>query len=153
MTNRSKEMLLALAPEAQPIFERFLCLLDKKVGDTYYIIFEGKRSVRVQEAYYAQGREPLEKVNFLRKLAGLYLLKTEKENYMITWTLKSKHIEGLAMDILPVDGRGNPTWDLAHYRRQFETIRNCGRAAGLECGADWADPQTDWPHYEIKRIV
>lgn len=150
MTERTKRMLCELAPSAQAAFQAFFERLDKEIGDDRYIAFEGRRSVRTQEAYYAQGRQPLADVNNLRKAAGLYLLRSERDNLMITWTLKSKHIDGLAMDVLPADGAGNPTWDLAHYRGAFETIRDCGFAAGLECGADWAAPKTDWPHYEVK---
>ena len=151
MTQRSIKMLAALDTAAQPVFKDFLTRLDKEVGDDRYIVFEGRRSKHVQEAYYAQGRKSLVEVNAIRKTAGLYLLKSEKDNYEITWTLKSKHLDGLAMDVLPVDGKGNPTWDLAHYRKTFQKIRDCGFAAGLVCGADWAAPKTDWPHYELRQ--
>jgi len=148
MTENSVKKLEGLSSTAQPVFKEFLNLLDKELGEDRYVVFEGRRSVLVQEAYYAQGREPLEDVNKKRAAAGLYLLRSEKDNYVITWTLKSKHIDGLAMDVLPADGMGNPTWDFAHYRSVFETIRDCGRRAGLTCGADWtATP--DWPHYQI----
>ena len=148
MTERSRRMLEGLDPAARPKFEEFLKRLDGALGESQYIAHEGRRSKEVQEAYYAQGRETLEKVNELRKAAGLYPLRGEKDNYKITWTLKSKHIDGLAMDVVPADGAGNPTWDLAHFRMEFEDIRDCGRAAGLACGADWPPPQADWPHYE-----
>ena len=134
---------------AQPVFENFLKRLDAVMGDDQYIVFEGRRKTAVQEAYFAQGRELLDDVNRKRSSCGLYLLRNDKDNYIITWTLKSKHIEGFAMDVLPVTGAGQPTWDLAHYRNKFEAIRECGRASGLNCGADWF-PNTDWPHYEIK---
>jgi hypothetical protein len=143
-------MIEELDRRAQPVFTDFLLRLDLYLGENQYIVFEGRRSLKVQQAYYAQGRKALEEVNSLRKQAGLYLLRSEADNYAITWTLKSKHIDGLAMDVLPVDGAGNPTWDLAHYREAFEQIRFCGKEAELVCGADWPSPQTDWPHYEIK---
>jgi len=149
MTENSVKKLEELDPVAQPIFREFLNLLDKELSEDRYIVFEGRRSVLVQEAYFAQGMLPLEAVNKKRAEAGLYPLRSEKDNYRITWTLQSKHIDGLAMDVLPTDGRGNPTWDLTHYRKAFETIRDCGRKAGLTCGADWPDPKTDWPHYQV----
>jgi hypothetical protein len=124
--------------------------LDGSLGDGAYIVFEGLRSEKVQKAYFAQGRASLETVNEARKEAGLYLLSSEKQNYKITWTMESKHLEGLAMDILPATPDGQPTWDLAHYRKQFELIRDAGRAAGLVCGADWPEAQRDWPHYEVR---
>lgn len=50
------------------------------------------RTAQYQLALYAQGREPLDKVNRLRKIAG-YAPITELENKMkVTWTLASDHI-------------------------------------------------------------
>lgn len=151
MTERSMRMLAELDAAAQPVFEGFLERLDKELGEDRYIVYEGKRSRERQTAYYAQGRRSLEEVNALREAAGLYLLRGDRDNYKITWTLGSKHIDGLAMDVLPVDGGGNPTWDLGHYGKAFASIRACGRLAGLVCGADWPAPQTDWPHYEMRQ--
>jgi hypothetical protein len=150
MTERSKRMLALLRPEARQRFTSMCERLDKSLGDDAYIIFEGVRTEKVQTAYFAQGREPLEEVNKKRKDAGLYLLTSEKQNYKITWTMNSKHLKGLAMDILPVKPDGDATWDIAHYRRQFELIRDAGRSAGLICGADWPEAQRDWPHYEVR---
>jgi len=147
MTERTAKILEGLSPVAQPIFRDFLNLLDKELGEDRYIAVEGRRLLAVQEAYHAQGRETLEEVNKKRAAAGLYLLRSEKDNYIITWTLKSKHIDGLAMDVVPTDSAGNPTWDLAHYYKTFVIIRDCARKAGLTCGADWNPP--DWPHYQI----
>jgi hypothetical protein len=148
MTERSIRMLSELNSLAQPIFEGFLLCLDKELGEARYIVYEGIRSKLKQEAYFAQGRQGLGAVNALRKQVGLYLLTSEAQNYIITWTLKSKHIDGLAMDITPVNGAGEPTWDLGHFWNTFVKIRDCGRNVGLVCGADWKPP--DWPHYEIR---
>ncbi len=148
MTERSKRMIAELDPRAQPIFVDFHILLDKELGESQYITYEGLRKSLVQEAYYAQGRQSLGAVNALRCLAGMRPLRSEADNYIITWTLKSKHIDGLAMDVLPVDGTGKETWDLGHYWKQFNIILDCGRAVGLICGADWKP--ADWPHHEIR---
>ena len=150
MTGRTKKLISQLDRRAQFAFTRMCKLLDERLGEDGYYIYEGLRTQETQEAYYAQGRESLTSVNEKRVKAGLYLLRNEKQNYKVTWTLKSKHLEGKAMDILPLTAEGNPTWDLAHYRAQFEIIRDCGRNAGLECGADWEEANRDWPHYQIK---
>lgn len=147
MTDRSVRMLGELDKRAQPKFKDFLYKLDTVLGEDQFIVHEGIRKKIVQEAYYAQGREKLEAVNEKRNTAGLYLLRSENDNYIITWTLKSKHIDGLAMDVVPVNGKGDPTWDMAHFWNKFTAIRDCGKEAGLVCGADWKTP--DWPHYEI----
>jgi hypothetical protein len=150
MTERSKKMIALLRPEARQRFTNMCETLDNSLGEDAYLIFEGVRTEKVQSAYFAQGREPLEKVNEKRKDVGLYLLTSEKQNYKITWTMNSKHLSGLAMDILPINHNRVPTWDIAHYRRQFELIRDAGRTAGLVCGADWPEAQRDWPHYEVE---
>ena len=147
MTERSVKKLEGLSSVAQPVFKEFLNLLDAELGEDRYIVYEGRRTVAVQEAYYAQGRESLEDVNKKRSAAGLFSLQSERDNYPITQTLRSKHIDGLAMDVVPVDGKGNPTWDLAHYYKFFAVIKDCGKKVGLTCGADWNPP--DWPHYQI----
>ena len=150
MTERTKKMLADLNARAQPTCTEFMLRLDEVLGEHQYIVWEGRRTQAVQEAYFAQGRQPLEEVNTLRKAAGLYLLRSDKDNYTITWTLKSKHLDGLAMDVLPVDGAGKATWDYAHYKKFFGIILSAGMNAGLECGANWPADKTDWPHYEIK---
>jgi len=94
MTERTRRMLADLDERARPYFEDFFNRLDSSIGDGQYIAFEGRRTLLVQEAYHAQGRETLEIVNKKRAAAGLYLLRSEKDNYIITWTLKSKHIDG-----------------------------------------------------------
>jgi peptidoglycan L-alanyl-D-glutamate endopeptidase CwlK len=144
-------MIAGLDPKAQPVFTAMCEALDKALGEKKYIVFEGRRTKAVQEAYYAQGRQSLAEVNALRKKAGLYLFTKETENaHKITWTMKSKHLDGLAMDIVPTTPEGNPTWDLNRYIDQFKTIRDCGRDAGLDCGGYWDEAQRDWPHYQLK---
>jgi len=63
-----------------------------------YVILETRRTKEVQEAYYAQGREPLSRINALRSLAGLNPIGEAEGKRIITWTRKSKHIDGLAVD-------------------------------------------------------
>jgi hypothetical protein len=84
MTERSRKMISELNPRAQPVFTDFFTGLDNFIGENQYIVFEGRWTVRVQEVYYAQGKKPLAEVNALRKLTGLYLLWSEKDNYEIT---------------------------------------------------------------------
>ena len=67
---------------------------------------ETLRSQEVQNAYYAQGREPLDNTNAKRKIAGLPPITDAENKNMITWTLKSKHSSGKAMDLYPIDKNG-----------------------------------------------
>lgn len=146
MTERSKKMISELCTEAQHIFTKFIENLDHYLGEENYIIFEGKRSIEKQEAYYAQGRKTIEYVNELRKKVGLYALSESENKNRVTWTMNSKHIDGLAMDILPLNNAGNPTWDYVSFKKEFDLIIFCGKRFGLISGSDWEPP--DIPHFE-----
>jgi peptidoglycan L-alanyl-D-glutamate endopeptidase CwlK len=96
------------------------------------VIIETDRSQAVQNAYYAQGREPLDAVNSLRKIAGLYLL-IERENTVVTNARVSNHTGGNAVDICPeIHGKpGCPRWNAPQ-----EVWDRMGKIAE-ECGLDW----------------
>ena len=66
-----------LIPALRVAVRNTLDALEKE--DIFVLISETLRDQNVQEAYYAQGRKPLEEVNALREKAGLYRL-TEGEN-------------------------------------------------------------------------
>jgi hypothetical protein len=107
----------------------------------------------VQDAYYAQGREPLEQVNTLRKKAGLYLIK-DRENIIITRACISNHTGGRAVDICPeIAGKpGYPWWTAP----QEVWERRMGKLAE-QCGLDWCAGGSaatwgkgwDNPHFEL----
>lgn len=103
-----------------------------------FIVVEGLRSKERQAALYAQGR-------------------TNPGN-KVTWTLNSKHIDGLAVDLAPiVDGKID--WqDLA----KFDAIAKAMFAAAAELGVkirwgkDWnangiigERGEVDSPHFEL----
>ncbi|HYE38239.1 M15 family metallopeptidase [Methylocaldum sp.] len=101
-------------------------------------VVEGVRSKARQAQLYAQGRTAPGRV--------------------VTWTLKSKHIDGLAVDLAPyIDGKID--WnDL----KKFDAIAQAmfaaaaERGAKIRWGADWdADGksrergESDSPHFEL----
>lgn len=119
--------------------------LDKKV-----FVLETLRTKEVQTAYYAQGREPLEKVNALRKTEGLYLLSEKENKRKVTNTLESRHMSGGAIDIVPMkDGK---LW----WAAPQEVWEELG-AIAEPCGVDWCVGGTGatwgkgWenPHFEL----
>jgi peptidoglycan L-alanyl-D-glutamate endopeptidase CwlK len=148
MTQREAKLLSELDKNAVPIFSEMLKKLDEKIGSDNYYIVEGRRTQEVQNAYYAQDRDSLEVVNEKRKIAGLNTIGRAENENAITTTLKSKHIDGKAMDIVPYINKA-PTWNVKEYREEFEAIVRVGSECGLECGAKWRE-FPDWPHYEIK---
>ena len=121
-----------------------------KVAGLEICIVETNRTKEVQQAYYAQGREPLDVVNAMRRACGLWEI-TERENQRtVTQTLNSRHIGGNAIDLCPMkDGRC--WWDAPQ-----EVWEEMGRI-GEENGLDWCAGgygQTwgkgwDNPHFEL----
>lgn len=133
-----------LKPSFQEKVILFLAKLDEE--KIPYLIKETLRKQEVQTAYYSQGREPLESVNAKRKLAGLYLLNENENKNKITWTLKSKHITGQAIDLTP-EKDGNFWWDAPDEK--WKELAEIAITCGIESGYYWKKTQ-DSPHYEEK---
>lgn len=68
----------------------------------------------------------------------------------------SMHQAGLAVDIVPLDDKGKPTWEYARFPDRFKAIGRIARTLNMACGQDWEpiDKGTglgwDPPHYEFK---
>ena len=140
-----------LSPAVRPLFSHFLSALDR--AGLRYSVLETLRTQAVQDAYYAQGREPLAEVNRLRKLARLYPLSPLEAGRRITRTRHSVHQDGIAADIVPVLDNGAIPWDYGRYQDLWETFGRLGQAAGLEWGGTWSPLLPcglgwDPPHYE-----
>ena len=143
--------LQLLIPEARPFFEAFLTALDKQ--GLRYSIVETLRTIEVQEAYYAQGRKPLEEINELRKKAGLYLLGEAEGKKIITNTMESAHLIGKAADIVPVVDNKIPWTITGENAGLWLTFGQLGKEARLEWGGDWKPFSKfgigwDAPHYQ-----
>jgi hypothetical protein len=109
---------------------------------------ETLRSQEVQDAYYLQGRDILENVNAKRKIAGLPPINESENKNIITWTLKSKHSSGKAMDLYPVDKTGKILW--SGKKSDFQLIANIIKPFGFDWGGDWDAKNLDLPHFEWK---
>lgn len=115
-------------------------------------ISETKRTLAVQMAYYSRGRMSVGDTQSMYKAAGLYEISAEEAKRINTWTLKSKHIEGKAIDIVPIiDGKVRWScpngFDVKKFNRILDRMGEIGKEAGLKWGGDWKE--RDWPHYEI----
>ncbi len=94
--------------------------LKVKITETY-------RTKERQEYLYAQGRT--------------------RPGKIVTWTLKSKHMERNAFDIAK-DEPGHEYDDLEFFRKAAEI----GERIGLEAGYYWTDGQQDMPHYQMNPL-
>ena len=141
-----------LNPGVRRYFEDFIGKLEK--NGFRYSIPETLRTIAVQEAYYAQGRKPLEEINELRRKAGLYLLGEAEGKRIITWTMESAHLIGRAADIVPVVGEKIPWAITAENAGLWLAFGRLGQEAGLEWGGAWTPLDQhgigrDAPHYQF----
>jgi peptidoglycan L-alanyl-D-glutamate endopeptidase CwlK len=116
-------------------------------------VIETLRTAETQAAYYAQGRQPLETVNALRKKAGLYLISWQDNQRKITNAIHSVHQDAGAIDLCPeIPGKpGFPWWNAPQAK--WEELGQAAEQFGLDwCaggyGKVWARGW-DNPHFEM----
>ena len=134
-----------LSSEAKTRVRPFLAELDAQ--GIRYAVIETLRPQEIQDVYYMQGREPLEKVNARRKELGLWSLTEAENRRCVTWTRQSKHKDGNAVDIDPLDAKGNIAWNAPFD--VWEKIGVIAEAHGLEWGGRWPDKNKDCPHFQF----
>ena len=87
----------------------------------------------------------------------LYARGRTKPGKKVTWTLKSKHIDGLAFDIV-ICKAGIPQWDVKVDVDEdgipdYTEAGQIGESIGLKWGGRWRDskgrPNPDFPHFEL----
>lgn len=118
-------------------------------------ILETRRTIATQTAYYAQGRESLEAVNAKRASAGLRPIGEEENGRIITRTMRSLHLEGMAADIVPLADNGRIPWTITEETAPlWLAIGEIGEANGLAWGGRWTPLDAyglgwDAPHYQL----
>ena len=126
----------------------------------YFIITQVGRLPEYQKVLYNQGRFPVDIVNRDRNKLGLPLLKP-KENKIVTWTLKSKHLlktyqdnkrYSLAFDVAIIKPNTKIIlWDKPdinnNNRNDYMELGELGEKIGLIWGGRFKNP--DMPHFEI----
>ncbi len=133
----------SMADAAREKARSFVAALDA-AGVKYYIL-ETVRTLNVQKAYYSQGRAPIEKTNQLRREAGLWEIGPDENKKVITWTLQSRHLSGLAIDIAPLNDAGHIDWNAPF--ETWEKIGTIGESCGFSWGGRWKE--RDLPHFEV----
>lgn len=120
------------------------------------------RSTKEQIALYAQGRQGIEEVNELRRIAKMPPITEESNKRAVTWTLNSKHLIDLddanpendkarAYDIAVVKD-GKAVWDVKISLNEndipdYEEVARIGEDLGIKAGARFKNP--DFPHFEM----
>jgi peptidoglycan L-alanyl-D-glutamate endopeptidase CwlK len=149
-----------LTPKMQLFFSQFKAKME--AAKIPFIVTCTARSVKEQQALYAQGRETLEDVNVLRKMAGLPPISEAENKYKVTWTFASKHIVDLedgnldndksrAFDIA-ITKDGKAIWDVKvnvnkNDEPDYIEAGKIGESVGLKWGGRFKSP--DYPHFEL----
>jgi hypothetical protein len=123
------------------------------------------RTYQEQVALYAQGRQMIDEVNYLRKAAGLPPITLNENKKKVTWTLASKHIINLqdgdprndlsrAFDIVILKD-GKAIWDVkADINKNnipdYKEAGSIGKSVGLIWGGDFYTP--DYPHFQEPNV-
>jgi len=151
---------------ATPFMQWFIPELINQVWGVLGIkifVIDIDRDYKVQVAYYAQGRQPVDEVNILRRHVGLPPITSVQNKKKITWTMASKHICNLddsdpnndlsrAVDIGVMDdnkryrgeGDADVNKDGAH---DYEQIGKIGERIG-QGRIKWGGRFGDEPHFE-----
>ena len=119
---RSEKNLATVQPQLQRLGRELLRRLAAE-GLTFKVI-QGRRTPAEQAALYAKGRTA--------------------PGPKVTWTLKSRHLTGRAIDLALFQGK-NVVWESKHYTRAGEI----GEELGLVWGGRWKGGKTDKPHFEL----
>lgn len=131
---RSKQRLMGVHPNLTHVVERAL-----ELSPVDFMVVEGFRTLARQQELYAQGRTTPGKI--------------------VTWTMKSKHLTGSAVDIAPVDANGKILWkDTQAFDQMAAAMLAAAEELGIPIrwGADWdqdGNPrergESDSPHFEL----
>lgn len=106
-----------------------------EISEVDFTVMEGVRTLERQRELYAQGRTAPGKI--------------------VTWTMKSKHIEGKAVDLVPYPLDWN---DLDKFNKIKDAMFKAAKEldVNLRWGADWdcdgnyrEKGEYDSPHFEI----
>lgn len=121
----------------------------KALGVSRIIVVEGLRELSRQMAYYSRGRMKTPDVQAMYLAAGLYKLTDTEAQTPITWTLKSRHLDGKAVDLAPSKDGKVIWWDAP--QDVWQRMGVIGEAYGLAWGGRWKG-KADTPHFEEREV-
>ncbi|MCS7077732.1 MAG: M15 family metallopeptidase [Bacteroidia bacterium] len=147
----NKHLLDKVRVEVQEVVKAIADRTEKELGLNIKVT-EGCRTYEVQEAYYAQGRKPLEEVNKLRKKAGLPPIEAKK-NLIITYAPAghSAHNVCAAADIYLLDKNNKLVLEDYTLLKKFYAIvrKEVDKRNDITWGMDFTEFK-DPPHLEYK---
>ena len=119
----------------------------KQLGVYNVLVSEARRELSTQLVYWMRGRS----IDFADVQAAYFKTlgwKPSPSECMMknTWTLESKHLIGMAVDLCPTKDGKNLWWGAP--AGVWARMGEIGKACGLKWGGDWKD-KLDTPHFEL----
>ena len=116
-----------------------------------FILTQTDRLQKEQDAFWAQGREPLPVVNALREIAGLPPIGLWTNTKIITSVRTSTHQFGFAFDVALKNQKRGVHWDTKADINEkggadYDELGKLGEAEGLTWGGRF--PKRDLVHFQ-----
>jgi peptidoglycan L-alanyl-D-glutamate endopeptidase CwlK len=120
----SEKKLVGVKPEMVKLVRRAA-----ELSKQPFMVVQGNRTLAQQKAIYAQGRT--------------------KPGPIVTWTLKSSHIGGRAIDYAALVG-GKISWNPKHYPAIAKAFKQAAKElkTPIVWGGDWKKTK-DWGHIQL----
>jgi len=141
----SLDRLATVEPSLQAVAHRALAL--SKVD---FVVTQGNRTRDEQMRLYGKGRTAAQ-----CRAKGIPASYAQPGERKVTWTLKSNHIGGRAIDVAPYV-KGGINWDedgkLGLWPKIAAAFKQAAKELNvpIEWGGDWTDT-VDRPHFELAR--
>lgn len=150
LNDSSRKKLATVDPNLQLVVNRAAQILSN--SDVFFIVTQGLRTADEQAQLYGKGRTAAEMS--AKDLPVSYAKPNERK---VTWTLKSNHMTGRAVDLAPLLN-GKLEWDENGRLDLWPKISKAMKTAAsefnipLEWGGDWSGKNLDRPHFELPAI-
>lgn len=142
LSQRSLKTLATVDERMQRVVKR---AIDLTTVD--FVVVQGRRTHDEQARLYGQGRTAAQMA-----AAGLPTVYAQPKVPKVTWTMKSNHLSGRAVDLAAyVDGRivWAPT---SLYAKIADAMAHAAivEKVAVDWGGNWATTK-DYPHFELRR--
>lgn len=148
-TPHSLATLGTVQPPLQRLAQRALELYQIDDPTRSFDVVQGARTVDQQMRLFGRGRTAAQLV-----AKGVPAAYAQPALGIVTWTLRSNHLGGQAIDVCPLV-RGIETWDNDGRLGLWPPLEAAFKAASVElgipvyCGADFPSRQQDRPHFAL----
>lgn len=142
-SQNSLNRLATVHPDMQRVAHRAI-----ELSSIDFSITQGRRTLDEQKRLYGKGRTAAQ-----CRAAGVPEAYAKPNEKQVTWTLRSNHLSGNAIDVAPyINGRleYDDNGKLGLWPKIAKAFKDAARELGvpIEWGGDWTKTK-DRPHFEL----